>query len=116
MEETETSEAGNEESSFDGLSGFALLQALQIPAQPLVYCDQLEGLVKVTDRTSPMGLCFNVDPQSGLSMTADELYVKEYVMFLWSVFSPFAYKACFALSDTDRNFVERHMRNTRYLY
>lgn len=29
--------------------------------------------------------------------------VKEYVMFLWSVFSPFAYKACFALSDTDRN-------------
>jgi len=68
------SETGNEESSFDGLSGFALLQALQIPVQPLVYCDQREGLVKVTDRTSPMGLCLNLDPQSGLYMTADELY------------------------------------------
>ena len=71
------SETGNEESSFDGLSGFALLQALQIPAQPLVYCDQLEGLVKVTDRTSPMGLCLNLDSQSGLYMTENELYACE---------------------------------------
>ena len=77
MEETETSEAGNEESSFDGLSGFALLQALQIPTQPLVYCDQLQALVKVTDRSSARGLCLNEDPQSGLYMTADELYACE---------------------------------------
>jgi hypothetical protein len=68
------SETGNDDSSFDGLSGFALLQALQIPTQPLVYCDQLQALVKVTDRSSATGLCLNVDPQSGLYMTADELY------------------------------------------
>jgi len=80
MKEIEQSETGDDDSRFDGLSGFALLEELKIPVQPLVYCDKTQGLVKVTDRQSPVGLCFNLDDDSGLYMTADEIHAyKNYI-------------------------------------
>lgn len=68
------SETGDEESVVEALTGFDLLANLNIPSQPLVYCPIAQGLVKVTDRQEAVGLCLNQDADSGLYMTADELY------------------------------------------
>ena len=68
------SETGDEESVVEALTGFDLLANLNIPSQPLVYCPIAQGLVKVTDRQEAVGLCLNQDTDSGLYMTADELY------------------------------------------
>jgi hypothetical protein len=70
----EYSETGDEESGAETLTGFALLADLKIPAQPLVYCPIEQELVKVTDRREAVGLCLNLDEDSGLYMTADELH------------------------------------------
>ena len=90
----DSSEIGDGDSVVEEvLTGFALLAHLNIPAQPLVYCLIAQGLVKVTDRQEPVGLCLNQDAESGLYMTADELHAcANYIrdvdyhlgFFLWS--------------------------------
>ena len=72
-----SSESDYEDSAPEDLKGLDLLAALHIPLQPLVYDPATQSFLQVTDRNAPVGLCSNIDTESRLYYTLDELYAMQ---------------------------------------
>jgi len=70
-------EVDYEDSALEGLIGIERLAALDIPLQPLVYDPDTQTLLQVTDRNTPVGLCFKYDVDSNLYFTVEEYYAMQ---------------------------------------
>ena len=74
---SEYDESGGNDVGYEDVdvrTGDEILRSLGIPSPTMVYCPANDALLQVTDRSAPVGLCYQLDSQTNFYLTADELY------------------------------------------
>ena len=69
---SENDESGGNDVGYEDVdvrTGDEILRSLGIPSPTMVYCPANDALLQVTDRSAPVGLCYQLDSQTNFYLT-----------------------------------------------